>query len=63
MCRVCRAEWVVEVIVISSRIQTKTYFLFFLQNVFTLTMNERFSLDGGYIGKLLFFSMPSSLFY
>lgn len=26
-----------------------------MQNIFTLTMNERFSLDGGYIGELLGF--------
>ena len=33
-----------------------TFFVIFLQHVFTLTMNERFSLDGGYIGELLFVS-------
>ena len=25
--------------------------LFFIKHTFTLTMNERFSLDGGYIGE------------
>lgn len=30
--------------------------LFSLQSSFTLTMNERFSLDGGYIGELLYSS-------